>query len=148
MRMLAELKDQMRQQSMQLTESNSEIRKQMGNLIESQNGQSKEMEKLIESQNGQSKELEKLTASINNYLRKQLEVDTNITGHAESDAPRYCLLGTIIPFFFQGSTNSDLAKLLLEFVTNIYQKWIQSFISFLSVISLHKLVLPSFADHK
>jgi len=84
MRLLAELKDQMREQSMQLTESNSEIRKQMGNLIESQNGQSKVLEKLIESQNGQSKELEKLTASI----RKQLEFHTNITGHAESDAPR------------------------------------------------------------
>jgi len=112
MRMLAELKDQMRQQSMQLTESNSEIRKQMGNLIESQNGQSKEMEKLIESQNGQSKELEKLIESQNGQrkemekliesqngqskvleeltasIRKQLEFHTNITGHAESDAPR------------------------------------------------------------
>ena len=97
MGMLAELKDQMRQQSMQLTESNSEIRKQMGNLIESQNGQSKVLEKLIESQNGQSKELEKLAASI----REQLEFHTNITGHAESNAPRYCLLGTIIPFVFR-----------------------------------------------
>ena len=144
MRLLAELKDQMREQSMQLTEGNSEIHKQMGNLIESQNGQSKEMEKLIESQNGQSKELEKLTASI----RKQLEFHTNITGHAESDAPRYCLLGTIIQFFFQGSTNSDLAKLLLEFVTNIYQKWIQSSISFSLLFRFTSLVLPSFADHK
>jgi len=98
MRLLAELKDQMREQSMQLTKSNSEIHKQMGNLIESQNGQSKEMEKLIESQNGQSKVLEKLIESQNGQckelekltasIRKQLEFHTNITGHAESDAPR------------------------------------------------------------
>ena len=78
--MLAELKDQMRELSTRLIESNSETRKQMGNL-----------------QNSLSKELEKLTASI----RKQLEFHTNITGHAESDAPRYCLLGYIIPFVFR-----------------------------------------------
>ena len=118
--------EQLNEQMGNLIESQNGQSKEMEKLIESQNGQSKVLEKLIESQNGQSKELEKLTASI----RKQLEFHTNITGHAESDAPRYCLLGTIIPFFFQGSTNSDLAKLLLEFVTNIYQKWIQSSISF------------------
>ena len=68
----------------------------MGNLIESQNGQSKVLEKLIESQNGQSKELEKLTASI----RKQLEFHTNITGHAESDAPRFFFFATVTEHVF------------------------------------------------
>ncbi|KAG2559211.1 hypothetical protein PVAP13_8NG303600, partial [Panicum virgatum] len=57
-----------------------QLNEQMGNLIESQNDQSNEMKRLIESQNGQSKVLEK--------LRKQLEFHTNITGHAESNAPR------------------------------------------------------------
>ena len=79
--------EQLNEQMGNLIESQNDQSNEMKRLIESQNGQSKVLEKLIESQNGQSKELEKLTASI----RKQLEFHTNITGHAESDAPRYIL---------------------------------------------------------
>ena len=93
--------EQLNEQMGNLIESQNDQSKEMKRLIESQNGQSKVLEKLIESQNGQSKELEKLTACITKYLGKQLEFHTNITGHAESNAPRYCLLGTIMPFVFR-----------------------------------------------
>lgn len=101
-------------QSKQNKDDISEIRKELQELIENKDDtveMRKQLEKVLENQNVQSKELKK--------LRKQSELHTNGTSHA-SDAPRYCLLHTIISFVFRAlpTVNSEVI-IIISYILGI-----------------------------